>query len=693
MAFYSTGSVTVEQLRSGTGTISKYETVVFPDQQAGAFFFKIDKPLEGQQIAALSDVSVVDFGDGAGLIQNVAQLADIKVYQVVQYTPEGGQPQLELVSIERNVQTLQDELLAKKFPSAVNNSIYVVGEVGEGYGSEDNNDVYTYFDEFYISVSGDRGVFDQVYGQFGLDAPNDGRVLLTVSNITGARDLNWGNWLDTVRYDDTPPTQTELQVDAAVDDSLDEHLMDVSKKKVEVSLLKDELALAKERLDNLEDIDNLETGLVVLKGLKAAGDLASLGLAFTGVGAARAGLVAAKDVISELASSDKLASDLAKTFQDPSLSNINSTYISFTTVLTKSVGLKGVFSQAFSAAKATKSAYDFYDSTDRWWNDRDGVKSSIEDATKKIESLEDKIDKIENASGTSKLTFQSTKNVLTINGDGGSIKFLIGDGYKALVTLNGTSPAQLAASGKVTNYILGDDKQTVALKAGAFIVDGVASAADFVDIAGTIKGAKLVFSDDDWVSINSSSLSADIHGVNLVKFADALIAGSANDKLVANKVVTSIYAGGGADKVTGGANSDKLFGQDGNDTINGASDKDTLVGGFGKDTLSGGSGADTFVFTSLSESSNRKAAADVIKDFAAGDQIDVSGIDADADASGNQAFSFLGNSKFTGDGGELIFQKSGKNVYVAGDVDGDIVADFFIRLDGVSSLSKGDSIL
>jgi hypothetical protein len=81
----------------------------------------------------------------------------------------------------------------------------------------------------------------------------------------------------------------------------------------------------------------------------------------------------------------------------------------------------------------------------------------------------------------------------------------------------------------------------------------------------------------------------------------------------------------------------------------------------------------------------------VIEDFsrAQGDDIDLSGIDANAKVSGNQAFSFIGGQDFSGKAGQLQY----KNGIVAGDINGDKVADFHIEIANNHALSANDFIL
>jgi Ca2+-binding RTX toxin-like protein len=689
MTLYSKSSVSVEALRSEADTISSYATMVFSDTETGTFYYKIDKPLEGQQIAALSDVSHVDFGDDSSIIQNVAQLASISVFQVRQVKYDGEPLRLDLVNIERNVTTKTDEVLGQKFPSATNNSIYVSGEIGAGYGTEDNDENTTYLDEFYISVSGDRGVFDQVYGSYGLDAPNDGRVLLTVDNITGARDLNWGSWLDTIHYDANPATEMEIAADDAVGAERDEVRQALNDKNLELESLKSQLDLAREHLANLQDIDKLQTAVLVLNGFKAAGDVASLVLAYTGVGAARAGLLTARDAISELASSNKLAGELEKIYENPSLENINSTYSAFVTVLTKSVNYKGYLAKYFSAAKAAKSTYELYESGSQWNKDNQTINSAIKDATKTIDDLQNRINSLKTEGTPTKLNFTSTKNVLSITGDAGSIKLMLGEGY----ILSSSTNAKLAATAGFTNYILGDDKQTLKLSSGSFIVDGVEAQADKLVIADNIGNNKIEFGLDNWVNLTSSKTSALVHGVSSIVFNDGVIGDDQNNVITSGKSYKTIFAAGGNDKVTGGTGGDKLYGQHGNDTVAGGDGADTLNGGFGRDVLTGGQGADTFIFQNAGETHAEKNKCDVIRDFAKGDRIDLRGIDANAELGGNQAFTYIGSRPFSGNEGELSFQKVGKNIYVYGDTNGDKLADFAIRVDLLSSIKSSDFFL
>ena len=137
-----------------------------------------------------------------------------------------------------------------------------------------------------------------------------------------------------------------------------------------------------------------------------------------------------------------------------------------------------------------------------------------------------------------------------------------------------------------------------------------------------------------------------------------------------------------------------MSGGAGNDTLYGDTGTDVLSGGAGVDQLFGGADRDVFRFTAASDSGTTLATADRIRDFsqAQGDLIDFSGIDAITGGS-NDGFSFIGASVFGRIAGQLRAEVIGGQTLVSGDVDGDGVADFLIRVDGVHALTAADFFL
>ena len=141
---------------------------------------------------------------------------------------------------------------------------------------------------------------------------------------------------------------------------------------------------------------------------------------------------------------------------------------------------------------------------------------------------------------------------------------------------------------------------------------------------------------------------------------------------------------------TGSGGSNTLIGNSAANTLKGGAGRDTLNGEGGRDVLIGGKGADRFVFDDLDDMATGSA-RDVISDFSRsqGDEISLAAIDADGNAAnGDQGFALVAN--FSGVAGQLRFNSATK--IVAGDIDGDGVADFEIGL-SVSSLAASDFIL
>ena len=114
----------------------------------------------------------------------------------------------------------------------------------------------------------------------------------------------------------------------------------------------------------------------------------------------------------------------------------------------------------------------------------------------------------------------------------------------------------------------------------------------------------------------------------------------------------------------------------------------------GRDWLSGGSGRDEFRFSGGDFAGGTVELADVVSDFnaAEGDVLDFSMIDAQV-GPGDNAFRFIGSAAFSGSGGELRTVQHAGFLLLEGDVSADGVADFAVRLDGLTSLSVSSIIV
>lgn len=150
----------------------------------------------------------------------------------------------------------------------------------------------------------------------------------------------------------------------------------------------------------------------------------------------------------------------------------------------------------------------------------------------------------------------------------------------------------------------------------------------------------------------------------------------------------------GNDFIWGLAGNDNMNAGAGNDSIAGGAGNDTLTGSAGIDDMWGEAGSDRFVFSAVADTGKTAATRDWIADFThGGDKIDLTGIDARTNVAGNNGFSWLGTSAFTGVSGQLHATREGSNTIVSGDINGDRTADFHIELHGNITLSAIDFFL
>ncbi|MGF6232315.1 Ca2+-binding RTX toxin-like protein [Inquilinus ginsengisoli] len=186
--------------------------------------------------------------------------------------------------------------------------------------------------------------------------------------------------------------------------------------------------------------------------------------------------------------------------------------------------------------------------------------------------------------------------------------------------------------------------------------------------------------------------------------ADTLVGGAGIDTISytasAAGITVSLATGtaegdsfSGIEQVLGSAQVDTLTGDAVANTLWGLDGDDVLAGGGGGDALKGGAGNDRFVYTALSDSAVSGLGKDAILDFATGDVIDLSAIDADGNSTnGDTAFTF-GTGDYTRHAGELRVVTSGAIQVVYADVNGDKVSDFAINIVSDHPLTAGDFVL
>ncbi|WP_210529339.1 choice-of-anchor Q domain-containing protein [Rubellimicrobium arenae] len=247
------------------------------------------------------------------------------------------------------------------------------------------------------------------------------------------------------------------------------------------------------------------------------------------------------------------------------------------------------------------------------------------------------------------------------------------------IVLQGTTVSETAAAGTVIGQISATDPD------GDRIVFNVSGDARFaVNSSNQLvvaSGANLAVTSDQRVSLTLTA--NDGHGGT----ASAGIAVTIQDAATTGQ---TLEGDAGNNKIYGGNGSDRLFGYAGWDTLSAGAGNDMLQGGTGKDALTGGEGADTFVFLSRGEA-GRGSVRDVITDFShdQGDVIDLHVIDADSGKAGDQAFTFVAATAFSGHAGELRYS----NGLLSADLDGDKRADLQIEIANSAHLGATDFML
>lgn len=274
--------------------------------------------------------------------------------------------------------------------------------------------------------------------------------------------------------------------------------------------------------------------------------------------------------------------------------------------------------------------------------------------------------------------FTGTGNVLNNNiyGAGGNDTLSGGDGHDNLTgnggddSLYGGTGHDTLSGGTGADTMEGNDGND------AYVVDNVG------DVVAELSGEGV--SDIVYSFLATYTLAAEIENLQWN--------GSGSFTGTGNVLDNIIWSGGSDDTLSGGDGNDELRSSAGNDTLNGGDGDDLMVGSSGADTYTGG--ADSDVFQIGYWDSGTGTDADRITDFQTGaDLVDVSGWDADFNAPGNQAFTFVGGAAFTGTAGELRTYFDGTDTWLQGDITGDAVADFEIRFDGNVSLAGSDFIL
>jgi Ca2+-binding RTX toxin-like protein len=282
-----------------------------------------------------------------------------------------------------------------------------------------------------------------------------------------------------------------------------------------------------------------------------------------------------------------------------------------------------------------------------------------------------------------------------IDGAGGNDTLEGGDGADRL---NGDAGNDTIIGGAGNDVLGGGATVDTAVFTGAanlatFVINGngslnVTTAADGTD---TITGFEIVqFALDSYTLLQGTRNNDNINGAATgagLPVAKLIIGDRGNDTLTGGGDNDVVFGGVGNDTIVGGTGGDMLLGDAGNDI---------LRGGLGADRLTGGAGADTFDFDSIAESLPGAGNRDTITDFqenVAGERIDLSGIDANTLAGGNNAFAFAPLQTSAVSPFAVTWSFNGANTIVRADVNGNNVADLQIVLLGNHNLTINDFVL
>jgi Ca2+-binding RTX toxin-like protein len=177
-----------------------------------------------------------------------------------------------------------------------------------------------------------------------------------------------------------------------------------------------------------------------------------------------------------------------------------------------------------------------------------------------------------------------------------------------------------------------------------------------------------------------------------------LTGGVSGDMLAGRGGEQTLLGEAGEDTLIGGGGGDSLSGGEGGgegDRLRGGDGDDTLDGGAGADRLTGGAGADVFRLAAVQDSDRH--ARDRFRDFTPGeDRIDLSAIDTDPDAPGDQGFAWLGHAeRFSAEGKAeaRLWSRPGGKLLLLLDADGDGRHDAAVAIVAGLAPTEADLIL
>jgi hypothetical protein len=214
-------------------------------------------------------------------------------------------------------------------------------------------------------------------------------------------------------------------------------------------------------------------------------------------------------------------------------------------------------------------------------------------------------------------------------------------------------------------------------------------------IVGSASAITLIGGTDGYFIHNTGLIKATQDGASAINSVS--VGATAITVTNDGRIIGNVDLGQDADVYNGtkGSVAGHINGFDGNDKLTGGKLADIIAGGRGADTMTGHGGADHFIFDSKDDSAPTPLGRDLIADFSHSqhDKIDLHAIDADETGGVDEDFSFIKTDNFSNTAGELRYAVLKGETQVAGDTDGDGVADFRIQFDGKIHFVGSDFVL
>lgn len=264
----------------------------------------------------------------------------------------------------------------------------------------------------------------------------------------------------------------------------------------------------------------------------------------------------------------------------------------------------------------------------------------------------------------------------------------------------GNAGADAISAGEGGDFVSGGDGRDV-IFAGAG--DDQVFGGGLADVIYGDAGADRIFGDqgndlitggagDDTVfgGEGDDLIVAEMGDGNDVYFGDEGSGGTGIDTLDISAATANVTVNLGSGPLSNGTASSSQTGNDtilGIENVNTGSGNDTIIASNAVNVMNGGSGDDTYRFTSASA-----ADGDTILTFEAGDRVDLTAIDANLGAAGDQSFALVSGA-FTAAGQLAVTfetRADGDYTVVQGNTDGDADAEFAIEISGHQNLNNSN---